>query len=398
MESKVEKLKNNKVRLTITVSPKEMKKYFDTAYSQIAPTVKLDGFRPGKAPKALVESTVGVTRILSEAFDLAVNENYIEALEKNEIHPISQPAIKINKYPQYGETEEQIKNDLEFEAEITVFPEVKVGDYSKVKIEKPAKEKSRPEDVDKILDNLRKQKASFLDIDRVAEKGDFAEITFEGSLKGVKIDAMASKNHPIVIGENTLIPGFEDHLVGMKKAESKEFKIKFPKDYHSKEYAGKEADFKVELVNLRAVKLPEIDDAFAAEFGHKNPVELKSAIEKNIAEEIDHKYQAELESRIIDKVLPFVKADIPAEMIDRELERMTEGYKEQLKGMGVNFDSYLTSTKKTAEDLQKEMRPTAEKNVKVGMLLGQIVEELKIEQDPEAGKKALNHLVETLAK
>jgi trigger factor len=399
MEVKVEKLKKSKVKLNISLSPKEMIKHFNAAYTRLAPSVKLDGFRPGKAPRTLIESSIGVTKIVSEALDLAINESYIKALQENKINPFTQPNLKINKYPTYGTTEEEVANNFEYEMEFATYPEVEIGDYSKVKIEKPKKEAAKDEDVQKIIDNLLKQKANFKEVEREAKKGDFVELSFEGSLKGVRIDAMCSKNHPLVLGENSLIPGFEDEVVGMKKGEKKTFKIKFPKDYHSKEYAGKEAEFAVELLNLKEVVLPELDDAFAAGFGEKNAESLKAAILKNLELELEHKAQEEFESKVIDKVVPFVKSDLPDEIIDKEVERMIEGYKKQLTGMGLQFEQYLKSTNKSVDDLKKDMRPTAEKNVKVGLMLGKIIDEQKFDgHDPEAGKKAINFLVEQVTK
>lgn len=399
MEVKVEKLKQSKIKIVITLEPSEMIKHFNDAYKHIAPTVKLPGFRPGKAPRKLIESTVGVSRILGEGIDTAISESYIKALKENSLNPISSPTIKINKYPNYGETVEEIANPLEFEIETLVFPEVTLGDYSKIKIEKPKKEEVKEEDIKKILDNLQKQKAAFQEIDREAKDGDWVEVSFEGSLKGVKIDSMCSKNHPLILGEKSLIPGFEEQIVGMKKGEKKTFKIKFPKDYHAKEYAGKEAEFSVEIINLKEVKLPPIDDVFAADFGQKNADDLVEAIKKNLAVELEKKYHDELENKVLDKMLPLVKADIADEMINQEVSRIFTGYQEQLKGMGMNFETYLSSIKKTAEEFQKEMRPTAEKNIKIGLMLGKVIEELKLDKDDqESGKKAVEHLVNQLTK
>jgi len=399
MDAKVEKQKKSKIKLTIIVSPVEMIKYFDHAYSHLAPEVKLAGFRPGKAPRALIEESIGITRILNDALDLAINDSYAKTLEEQKLNPLASPNVKINKFPTYGQSEEEIKNALEYEAELTVVPDVILGDYSKIKVEKPKAEDVKQEDVEKVLDNLRKQKSAFKDIDREAKKGDFAEINFEGSLRGVRIDEMSSKNHPLVIGDGSLIPGFEDQIVGMKKGETKKFKIKFPKDYQKKDYAGEEAEFSVELVSLKEVILPEIDKPFAEAFGAKDKEDLSNKIEANLKEEMEKNAEQELEVNIINKLLPLIKADIPDEMIDQEVERILDGYKKQLQGMGVNFDSYIASTGKKEEDLRKEMRPTAEKNAKVGLMLGKIIEEQKIDHhDPDAGKKAVEYLVKTLVK
>ncbi len=399
MQTKVDKLKQSKVKLVVTFEPGEMIKYFDHAYHHLASGVTLQGFRPGKAPRALVESSLGVTRILSHALDDAVNESYQKALVQEKLSPISAPAIKINQYPNYGETVEEIKNGFEYEAEFTVLPQISLGDYSKLKVEKPAQEAVKADDVQKILDNLQKQKANFTAIDRPAKMGDLAEINFDGSVKHVKIDGMVSKHHPVVLGEKTLIPGFEEEVVGMKKGEKKTFKIKFPKDYHAKNLAGKEAEFDVELLELKEVNLPEINDTFAADFGHKTVDELKKAIEKNLELEYEQKNENELEQKVLDKILPLVKADIPDEMTEKEIDRMLADYKAQMEKMGVNFETYLSGMKKTEADIRREMRDAAVKNIKVGLMLGKIVEEQKIDHhDENAGKKAIEHLVSELTK
>ena len=399
MQAKVEKQKNNKVKLNITVSKEEMTPYFQSAYEKMAPSVTIQGFRAGKAPRKLIEAEIGITRIMSEALDMAVNENYIKALEENKLQPVSSPSIAISKYPLYGQTAEAVKDDFEFTMEIEVFPEVSLGNYSKLKIELPKKDEVKLEDTEKVMTELRRRKASFSDLDGAAKIGDLAEISFAGMVKKVPIDSMTSKNHPVILGENTLIPGFEENIVGMKKGEKKSFKIKFPKDYHAKEFAGKEAEFSVELIGLKEVKLPELDDLFAADFGQPNIDALKKAIKKNVEDEAETHYQAELENRAIDKVLPLLKVEIPVTMIDREVERMIEGYSQRLAEMKVSFESYLESMKKSAEELKKEMRPQAEKNIKVGLLLGKIIEEQKIDHhDQEAGKKAIQYLVKELTK
>ena len=399
MDAKIEKLKNAKIKLKITVTPKEMVKYFNNAYEKIAPTIKLDGFRPGKAPRQLTEETIGITRLLSEALDQAVQESYFKALSENMITPVNQPNIVINKYPKYGENEETIASDFEFEAEVEILPEVVLGDYSKLKIDAGKKEEVKKDDVEKILAHLQKQRSNFEEIDRPATKGDLAEISFEGSLKNVRIDAMCSKNHPVVLGESSLIPGFEDEIIGMKKGEEKTFKIKFPKDYHSKEYAGKEAEFKVSVNELKKVILPEINDEFAAGFGQKDVAELKKSVEKNLEKELEEKYEHELEAKAIEKVLPLLKVEVPASLVEREIDRMIHDFTHQLEHQGLNFEAYLSSIKKTNEEMRKDMGVQAEKNVKVGLLLGKIIQEQKMDHNAEdSGRKAIKYLVDSLTK
>jgi len=399
METSLKKLKDSKVSLKVTFSPEEMTQFINTAYLEVAPTVKVAGFRPGKVPRKIVEAQVGISRILGEAIDLAMNEGYKKAILEHKLMPISSPSVKVEKYPSYGTTAEEIKDELEFEIELEVFPEYEIGDYSKITIEKPRVEKPKKEDIEKIIDNLQKQKASFIEVEREAKKGDFAELTYEGSLKGVKIDSMSSKNHPLVLGENTLIPGFEDEVIGMKKGEKKTFKIKFPKDYHAKEYANKDAEFNVELVNLKEVKLPEVDDKFAEDFGQESVSKLKAEIEKSLALELEEKARGELESKVLDKVLPLISVEIPESLVENEISRMIQGQKDQLASMKMNFDSYLKSLKKTEDDLKKEMRKPAERNIKIGLLLGRIAEEQKLDkEDKDAGKKAIDYLIKKIVK
>lgn len=398
MEVKVEKIEKNKQKLIITLSPKEMADNFKKIYEGIAPEIKIDGFRVGKAPRNLIEGAYGVSQILSKGIDEAISQSYYEVLNKEKIVPISAPNIVISKYPNYGHTEAEVKEVLEFEAEIETMPEVKLLDYKKAKIKLPEPRKASPDEVEKILIQLQKQKATFSDLAGSLKKGDYAEISYEGSIKGVKIDQMCSKNHPIVLGEGTLIPGFEENLVDHKKDDKFEFEIEFPKDYHAKEYAGKKAIFKIEILTAKKVELPKIDDSFAAQYGHKTAKDLRAAINDSLNLEMKAEDERQTENAVIEAMLPFLKVDLPVSLVDREVEKMLVDYAEQLESKGLNFDKYLEGVKKKREDLAKEIRPQAEKNIKAGLLLGKIIEEKKWDHhDPDIAKKALQHLIKELS-
>lgn len=399
MEVKSENLKKGKVKLIIKLTPKEMSVHFKQAFDRIAPTIKLPGFRGGKAPRKLIEGSAGVARILSDGLDLAVSDSYFKATKEEKLIPINQPNIVINKYPHYGHTEEEVGEEFEFEAEFEVLPPVTLADYSKIKVDKIQTKTASKEDVEKVLSHVLKQNAEFKDSTVGAKNGDRIEINFEGFLKHVKIDQMCSKNHPLILGENTLIPGFEEELVGLKTGEKKDFQIKFPKDYHGKEFAGKDAEFKVEVISVKEIILPKEDDELAKKFGHDSVKNLKDAIEKNLNLELEENAKRELENNIIEAMLPLLSVEIPDSLISREIERMISDFAKQITDRGLNFDKYLEGIKKTREDLLKEMRPQAEKNIKVGLLLGKIVEENKWDQnDPEVGKKAMAFLASKLAK
>ncbi|MEK9155793.1 MAG: trigger factor [Patescibacteria group bacterium] len=399
MKTNVEKLKKSKIKLTVVVEPAEMAKHFREAYQHLAEGVKITGFRPGKAPRKMIEESIGVTRILTHALDHAFQEHYVIALNRESIYPVAEPKIVVNKYPTYGLSEDDVREGFEFEAEVEVFPETALGDLSKLKVDSGKPEDVKAADIDKIIDHLRRQKAGFREIDREAKMGDFVEVDFEGRQKGVKIDQMCSQHHPLVLGEGGLIPGFEEKIVGIKKNEEKKFKTTFPRDYHVKEYAGTEAEFTVKLNVLKEVALPELGDEFAKEFGHPDMEKLRAAVSQNLKHELEHKYQHELEEKVIGKVLPLLKVELPEGLVQRETDRIVKGMEKQVAASGLDFETYLTSMKKTPADIAKEMQPQAEKNVKIGLLLGQIIKDKKIDpNDKEAGKKALDFLVEQLTK
>lgn len=399
MQVKVEKLEKSKIKMTIIVGPENMTRYFNEAYEKLAPTVKIDGFRPGKAPRKIIENTIGIARILSEGLDLAVQESYFKALSDEKIVPISQPNIVINKYPNYGGSADEIKDEFQFEAQVEVLPEVVLKDISDLRIKKIETKKASKEDVQKVLNHFQKQSSTFSEVNREAKKGDWIEIDFEGFLKKVKIDQMCSKHHPLILGDNTLIPGFEDEIIGMKKGEKKEFKIKFPADYHSKDFAGKEAEFNVTLNEIKEVLLPPIDEEFAKKFGHDDVEKLNKAVKKSIDEEYEMESRMQLESAVIDKVLPNLKVEIPRSLIEKEVDRMISEFSSKVTSQGIDFEKYLESMKKNVEELKKEMMPQAEKNVKIGFLLGKIIEEKKWDQnDKESGRKAIDYLVGKLTK
>jgi len=399
MEIKAKKTKKAHAVFSVSLEPKELIPYFEKALEEVAKGVKIDGFRPGKAPRRLIESAVGTTRIMSEAIEMAVRDGYMKAVIQEKANPVSSPNISIKTYPIYGFSEAEIKKPLEFEAEVDVLEGVELGDYSKLKITPPKKDEVKDDDIKKVMVNLTRQKSQLNDIDRTAKNGDFAEISYTGYLKKVKIDAMTSKHHPIIIGEKSLIPGFEEELIGMKKGDKKTFKIKFPKDYHNKEYAGKDAEFEVEINQLKEVIKPELNDEFAKSFGAENMKALEKKIKENLSAEIDRAHENNLEIMALEKALPLLKAELPDSMVDHEVEHMLARFRDQITAQGMDFDKYIEMTKKTEADIRKEMRPQAEKNIKIGLMLGRIIEEKKWDpKDHESSHKAIEHLVKSMTK
>lgn len=399
MKIKKEELKKSRVKLIIEVLPKELAGYFRTVYDKMAESVKIDGFRAGKAPYKMVESMVGYNKLLTNGLDEALNKSYQLAVSEQKLFVVGYPNVEVKKSPQFSLDETEILDNLEFEIEVDLMPAVELKDYSKARVLLPKKPEASETEVEKIIEQLRKQKATFKDRSGKIQKGNRVEINFEGSVAGVKQDKMCSKNHPLILGEGNMIPGFEDEIIGMEKGEEKSFKIKFPKDYHDKLIASKSAEFKVVVNDAKEVMLPDTDKTFAETFGQPNMDKLRKEIKKSLEIEINQDYQRRLESEVVDKVLPFLKTDLPESLIETETERILDDYKKQIETYKLTFDKYLESIKKTEEDLRKEMRVTAEKNVKVGLMLGKVIEQQKIDhRDEKAGRKALDHLVKILTK
>ena len=399
MKVKLEKQKNSRIKLEIKIEPEELVKYYRQAYEKLAASVEIPGFRAGKAPYKIIAAKVGYNKLLNEGLDLAVRESYQKAVAEQKISPLSYPEITVKKAPNFAVDAEEIKDTLEYELLVDVMPEIKLKDCSKLKVRKPKTEAVKEGDVAKIIEHLRKQRATFKEVSRGAKKGDRVEINFTGKLKNVVRDKLCSKNFPLVLGEGNLIPGFEDKLIGVKKGDKTSFKIKFPKDYFDKEYALAEVDFDVEVLDIKEVILPEVDKAFAESFGRKSREDLEKSIDENLQKEIEQNYQNKLEQEVIEKILPNLEVEIPQVLIDNEIKRLVEDIKTRVESQGVKFEKYLENMKKDEKTLRTDLLEQAKKNIRIGFLLGKVIEEKKWDtSDKNASKKAVDYLVSQLTK
>ncbi len=395
MESKVEKLKHSRAKFTITATVKDLEHSVTHVLEHATANVAIKGFRPGKAPKSMLIQSIGKGRLLSEIVDHALPEFLQQAATKHTIPLIEAPAYTLDKLMELKE-DGSLKEGTEliFTAEADYAPDVTVGDYSKIKI-KPAKVEAVTDKViDETLNELADRRAAFTKVDRAAEKGDKVEIDFAGKHKGIPQDRLASKNYPVVLGTGTMIPGFEDELIGKKAGQSFAFEITFPKDYHAKDLAGEKVVFDITVHSVEEKKLPEFDDAFAKQFGYKTLAELKEAIKQD--RELAHGEQAKQkdEEAVLEAFLPLVKTDLPESLIERELDRQMDQLRDQVKSIGADFGHYLQHLKKTEEELRQELRPQAEKAVKAGLGLGEVVKREKLTNDKNAGFAAIEKLIE----
>ena len=289
MKSEVKKLAKSQVEITIEVSLEEIKSYLDKAVSKISQEIKIEGFRPGKAPYEIIKQKVGDMGILQEALDDIISATYYEVLKEQKIVTIGQPQIDIVKVAP--------NNPFVYKATAAVLPKVKVGDYKKIKIKRePIKIGDEP--VDKILADIRKMRATEKLVDQPAKAGHKLTIDFEVFLNGVPIERGQHQKYPIVIGENKFIPGFEDQLIGLKAGETKEFKLKFPEKYFEKKLANKEAEFKVNCQAVYELELPELNNELAKSISadkFQTLSELKNNIQENLKTEETTKQEQRLE-------------------------------------------------------------------------------------------------------
>ncbi len=392
MEIKKENLGKSKVKLTVKVTSPEMRGFFARTYNKIAPTVEIKGFRPGTAPKSMVISAIGENRLQGEIIDLALRETYTSALKKEKLIPVSPPKINIKMLKDLtADTAE-----LEYEAEIDLLPEVKIGDYKKIKIQKSksmpkGKMETSKEEIEQVLSHLARSKADFNDINRPIKEGDRVEINFEGKEKGVPIENLTSKNYPVILGSKTLILEFEEKLIGLKRGDKKEFMVEMATKPDEKK---RKIDFKVEVLQTQEVILPKIDDELSKKFKKDNIADLKKAIEEDIVKQKKLQEQRNIENAVLEELLKIIKVEIPDSLIESEIDRQIETIKGRTQSMGLTFEKYLEQLKKSVEDFRKDLAPQAEKTIKIGLGLGEIVKLEKIDpKDKEAGHKALEKLI-----
>ncbi|KKQ17962.1 MAG: Trigger factor [Berkelbacteria bacterium GW2011_GWA1_36_9] len=391
MEIKKENLEKSKIKLTIKVSSPEMRGFFSLAYNKLAPSVEVKGFRKGAAPRALTISAIGENRLNSEILDLALKETYSTALKKENILPVAQPKVNIKVLKDLTvDTAE-----LEYELEVDVLPEVKIGDYKKIKIkEKPDKEiKVTDEEVDQVLSHLLRQKATFTDIDSPLKIGDRAEINFSGFEKGVQIENLSSQHYPVILGSGTIIPDFEKKLTGLKKGDKKEFMVELadPKDPKN---LKKPIDFKVEILETQEVILPKLDDAFAKDFQKNSLEDLKKAISEDIILQKKEVQRKNLENHVLEELLKITTIEIPESLIEQENDRQINDIRSKVAPMGMTFEKYLENLKKSEAEFRQELIPQSERMIKIGLALGEIVKAEEIDsKDKDAGKIALDKLL-----
>ncbi len=374
MDYQIKKLPKSEVEITITVSDEDLAKAWKHACEKISHEVKVKGFRPGHVPPHVLEQHVDKKYIEAHAQEMAIQKTYSEAVVKEKLQVVSRPTVKI-------ETEEPLK----YTATVAILPEVEIKDYKSIKVKKDEVKVTKKE-IEDVMQDLKKRVSSYKDTDKAAKKGDRAEVNFEGfDEEGKAVPNTASKNHPVIIGEDSLIPGFEDEIVGMKKGDKKEFDITFPKDYGQEDFQGKKLKFKIELERLEAPDEVVIDETFVEKItGKKGTIEsLHAEIEENLMAKKETEAKQEQENKYIEELIKKVKIELPHSLIHEEAHHILQDMKENIEVKGHEFSKFLEQAKTTEEELHKKYEKEAERRLKVRLALQKLMEleEIKVSDE-----------------
>ena len=375
MKVTVENGENQQVTLTVEGEAAEVSKAVEKAVKRLSNRVNIPGFRKGKAPRKIIERNVGMDAIMQEAFDIVGPKAFADALEEQKIEPVSRPQIDI-------ETLEDGK-DLVFKATVTPRPEVKLGEYKGLKVEKKV-EAVTDEDVEKQLKTFQDRQGKMVDAPEgsAVKDGDFTTLDFEGFVDGEAFEGGKGQDYPLQIGSGSFIPGFEDQLIGAKIGEEKEVNVTFPEEYHAKELAGKAATFKCTIRSIKQKELPAMDDELAKKVSKFETLEeLKADVRKNLEENAARKAENDQKAAAIDMATSNITVDIPAVMIDNRVEGMIREMAMRLEQQGMSFDAYLQYAGTDINKIREDYRETAEKNVRTDLMLEEVAkaEDIKVE-------------------
>jgi len=388
MSNKVEKTENaNEVKIEVTVEASKFDEAIKKVYFQSAKYFNIPGFRKGKAPMQIVEKYYGKEIFYEDAFNEVAPAALEEVVKENNLDVVSRPDIEVT---QIGKGQ-----DLIFTAVMQTKPEVKLGKYKGIEIEK-IEYNVTDEDIEKELNHMQEHNSRLVTVeDRAVESGDTAVIDFEGFVDDKAFEGGKGENYDLEIGSNTFIPGFEDQIIGMKVDEGRDVKVKFPDEYFSKDLAGKDAIFKVTLHEIKKKELPELDDEFAKDVSEFDTLEeLKKDIKEKQEKANAEKAKYETEDAVIKAICKDMKVEIPAGMIETETDNMLKDIENRLAYQGLKLDQYLKMMNKTEEEMKKEYEPQAIDAIKSRLALEAVVKAEKI----EVADKEIDEKIEEMAK
>ena len=365
MNVQVEKLENNMAKLTVEVEAEKFVAATVKVYNKQKNQINVQGFRKGKAPQAIIEKMYGAGVFYEEAADALIQEVYGDAARETGLDIVSYPAIDVVQI-------EKGKNFI-FTAEVAVRPEVELGQYMGVEIEKVETEVTE-EEIEAEIKRLANQQAREITVERAAELGDTVVIDYVGSVDGVEFVGGKGENYPLELGSNSFIPGFEDQLVGAVAGADVDVNVTFPEEYHADDLAGKAALFQVKVHEVKAKELPVVDDEFAQDISDFDTLaEFKEDLAKRLADAKKETAASERQQKVMDIVVANAKMDIPAPMVQKSVDDMMNQWAQQLQAQGIPMDVYFEYTGATPAQVAEQFRPQALANIKNRLVLDAIV-------------------------
>ena len=376
MSLQVEKLEKNMAKLTIEASAEDFEKAIQKVYLKARGRINIPGFRKGKAPRKLIEKMYGTGVFYEDAANDLIPTAYAEALKDCDLEIVSRPEINV--------TQIEAGKPFIFTAEVAVKPEVTLGEYKGVEVEKSDVEVTE-EDINKEVDKERENNSRTIDVDdRAVENGDIIKLDFDGSVDGVPFAGGKAENYTLTIGSGSFIPGFEDQLIGTKIGEDKDVTVTFPEDYHEKSLAGKEAVFKCKVNAITVKELPDADDEFASEVSEfETLAEYKEDIKKKLTEKKEKEARAKKEAQAVEKAVENATMEIPDAMIDTQVQSMMEDFARRMQSQGLSLEQYFQFTGMDVKKMHDQMKPEALKRIQNSLVLEAVAKAENIEISDE---------------
>lgn len=385
MSLQVETLEKNMAKLTIEVPAEEFEKAIEKAYQKNKGKMSVPGFRKGKVPRKMIEKMYGTGIFYEDAANIIIPEAYANEIENCELEIVSQPSIDVVQI-------ESGKSFI-FTAEVATKPEVELGEYKGVQVERKAVEVT-DEEVDKALEEERDKQSRMVPVEgRAVENGDMVTIDFEGFVDGVAFEGGKGTDYPLTIGSHSFIDTFEDQLVGKNVGEEVEVNVTFPEQYQAEELQGKPAMFKVAIKEIKAKELPELDDDFAQDVSDFDTLaEYKEDLKKKLVEKKEEEAKEAFEEAVVEAVVSNAKMEIPAPMVDLQVKTMADNFARRITSQGLSMEQYMQFTGMTPEKLEEQMRPQALKTIESRLVLEAIVKAENIQATDEELDKELEKM------
>ncbi len=387
MSLHVEKMEHNMAKLTIEVSAEEFEKALNGAYMKQKKNISVPGFRKGKVPRQMVEKMYGAEIFYDDAANAIIPEAYAKAYDEADIEIASQPSIEVVQI-------EKGKPFI-FTAEVAVKPEVTLGEYKGMPVDKVSNRVTQKEVEERLVKEQEKNARTITVEGRPVQDKDEVVLDFEGFVDGVAFEGGKGENYPLVIGSGSFIPGFEEQLIGAEVEKEVEVNVTFPEEYHAEELAGKEAVFKCTVHEIKAKELPELDDEFASEISEFDTLDaLKADIKVKIKEEKNAEGKRRREDQAVEQAVANATMDIPEAMIDTEVRQMVNDFGQRIKQQGLTMEQYMQFTGMTSEKMLEEFKPQALKRIQTRLVLEAIVKAENIEISDERLDEELTKMAE----